>query len=281
MLFSCFKRLCSISITFARDKLKAICPRLARASSLRPPKGVQDPFFHLLTRTEMDLSSAGTDGTRLSPRAEKNSTAMIAGPWFSGKDKIVIDSIDPTWYGLEDGAGHWLKDSHGISVYDPVRQIVKIVTQFPNKRNTRPILGLASIWSGTTVSDLLKSSILKLTLRYFACKTCKEKWHGWLLPLKVSRLFDCFAKRIENHSTELKRQLAMVAMQQMSTIYIYIYNPPWKKLYRIHNLGVRFYRDEAGRPVFTIEWYLDCAHPVYIPKSETKLKALQTQFSTL
>jgi len=44
----------------------------------------------------MDLSSAGTDGTRLSPRAEKNS-AMIAGPWFSGKDgkdKIVIDSID-------------------------------------------------------------------------------------------------------------------------------------------------------------------------------------------
>ena len=225
MLFSCFKRLCSISITFARDKLKAICPRLARASSLRPPKGVQDPFFHLLTRTEMDLSSAGTDGTRLSPRAEKNSTAMICWALVfrerQDRNRFNRSYYDPTWYGLEDGAGHWLKDSHGISVYDPVRQIVKIVTQFLNKRNTRPILGLASIWSGTTVSDLLKSSILKLTLQYFACKTCKEKWHGWLLPLKVSRLFDCFAKRIENHSTELRRQLAMVAMQQMSTIYIY------------------------------------------------------------
>ena len=64
-------------------------------------------------------------------------------------------------------------------------------------------------------------------------------------------------------------------------IYIYIYNPPWKKLYRIDHLGVRFYRDEAGRPVFTIEWYLDCAHPVYIPKRDTKLEALQTQFSIL
>ena len=49
----------------------------------------------------------------------------------------------------------------------------------------------------------------------------------------------------------------------------------------IDHLGVRFYRDEAGRPVFTIEWYLDCAHPVYIPKRDTKLEALQTQFSIL
>ena len=55
----------------------------------------------------------------------------------------------------------------------------------------------------------------------------------------------------------------------------YIYNPPWKNLYKINRLGVRFYRNEAGRPVFTIEWYLDCAHAVYIPKSDTKLEALQ------
>ena len=61
----------------------------------------------------------------------------------------------------------------------------------------------------------------------------------------------------------------------------YIYNPPWKNLYKIDHLGVRFYRDEAGRPVFTIEWYLDCAHPVYIPKRDTKLEALQTQCSIL
>ena len=61
----------------------------------------------------------------------------------------------------------------------------------------------------------------------------------------------------------------------------YIYNHPWKNLYKIDHLEVRFYRDEAGRPVFTIEWYMDCAHPVYIPKSDTKLEALQAQFSIL
>ena len=65
------------------------------------------------------------------------------------------------------------------------------------------------------------------------------------------------------------------------SMYICIYNPPWKNLYKIDHLGVRFYRDEAGRPVFTIEWYLDCAHPVYIPKRDTKLEALQTQCSIL
>ena len=61
-------------------------------------------------------------------------------------------------------------------------------------------------------------------------------------------------------------------------------NHPWNYLYKIGNLEARFYRDEVGRPVFTIEWYLDCAHPVWgknIPKSETKLEALQTQFSIL
>ena len=64
----------------------------------------------------------------------------------------------------------------------------------------------------------------------------------------------------------------------ISYIYIILLG---KNLYKIDHLGARFYRDEAGRPVFTIEWYLDCAHPVYIPKSETKLKALQTQVSIL
>ena len=61
-------------------------------------------------------------------------------------------------------------------------------------------------------------------------------------------------------------------------------NHPWNYLYKIGNLEARFYRDEVGRPVFTIEWYLDCAHPVWgknISKSETKLEALQTQFSIL
>ena len=66
---------------------------------------------------------------------------------------------------------------------------------------------------------------------------------------------------------------------------IHIYDPPWNYLYKIGNLGVRFYRDEVGRPVFTIEWYLDCAHPVWgkknISKSDTKLEVLQTQFSIL
>ena len=38
------------------------------------------------------------------------------------------------------------------------------------------------------------------------------------------------------------------------TKLIGIYNPPWKNLYKIDHLGVRFYRDEAGRPEFTIEW---------------------------
>ena len=65
---------------------------------------------------------------------------------------------------------------------------------------------------------------------------------------------------------------------------IYIYDPPWNYLYRIQNLGIRFYRDEVGRPVSTIEWYLDCDHPVLgknVSKNDTKLETLQTQFSIL
>ena len=79
--------------------------------------------------------------------------------------------------------------------------------------------------------------------------------------------------------TAEKNMLSIIIVH--THMYIYILNPPWKNLYKIDHLGVRFYRDEAGRPAFTIEWYLDCAHAVYIPKSDTKLEASQTQFSIL
>ena len=173
MLFSCFKRLCSISITFARDKLKAICPRLARASSLRPPKGVQDPFFHLLTRAEMDpeLCWNRWDKT-VTESGEKNLKQWLLGPgflWFSGKDKIVIDSIDPTWYGLEDGAGHWLKSS-GIRIYDPVARSQDNVRSSPSVTQclSWDWRQFGVILQYLNVSDLLESSIAKLTLQYFA-----------------------------------------------------------------------------------------------------------------
>jgi hypothetical protein len=42
------------------------------------------------------------------------------------------------------------------------------------------------------------------------------------------------------------------------------WNPPWKNLYKIDHLGVRFYRDEAGRPVFTIEWNRDPLNQIHI-----------------
>eukprot|EP00435_Cladocopium_sp_Y103_P032722 s2348_g8.t1 len=87
MLFSCFKRLC-ISITFARDKLKAICPRLARASSLRPPKGVQDPFFHLLTRTEMDAELRWNRWDKTVTESGENPTSMAwPGRGFLGETR--------------------------------------------------------------------------------------------------------------------------------------------------------------------------------------------------
>ena len=74
----------------------------------------------------------------------------------------------------------------------------------------------------------------------------------------------------------------MIAMLVHQLVPLYSsYILLFKNLYKIDHLGVRFYRDEAGRPVFTIEWYLDCAHAVYIPKSDTKFEALQTQFSML
>ena len=71
--------------------------------------------------------------------------------------------------------------------------------------------------------------------------------------------------------------------QHEMTRKAFLYHP-WNYLDKIGNLGARFYRDEVGRLVFAIEWYLDCAHPVWgknISKSETKLEALQTQFSIL
>ena len=37
-------------------------------------------------------------------------------------------------------------------------------------------------------------------------------------------------------------------------IWTHYEHPPWNYLYKIGNLGARFYRDEVGRPVFTIEW---------------------------
>ena len=73
----------------------------------------------------------------------------------------------------------------------------------------------------------------------------------------------------------------MFFVSKMRGSVLHVEYHPWKNLYKIDHLGVRFYRDEAGRPVFTIEWYLDCAQAVYIPKSDTKLEALQTQFSIL
>ena len=36
-------------------------------------------------------------------------------------------------------------------------------------------------------------------------------------------------------------------------IWTHYEHPPWNYLYKIGNLGARFYRDEVGRPVFTID----------------------------
>ena len=74
---------------------------------------------------------------------------------------------------MEERAENGLKDSHGISVYDPVRQIVKIVTQFPKKGTP----GLSWDWRqlGVVLWYLIYSnllilycSLLKLTLQYLA-----------------------------------------------------------------------------------------------------------------
>ena len=71
-----------------------------------------------------------------------------------------------------------------------------------------------------------------------------------ILSLICSKSFKICSPKVVSHISWLCFHSIVLLLADSIT---FLHYPPWKNLYKIDHLGVRFYRDEAGRPVFTIE----------------------------